>query len=126
MSDEACFCALVAAANSVGSRVVTDVLALSNDNNSPTIVRYENAQLAQGCMAGIRMIMSMMDISCAGAIGAYAITKGVHSIATVVGHTDEGSWMRTVLRQGKFCPSYGGVFHFRIRILVFLLHLEEL
>lgn len=105
----ATFVAMVAAANAHGCQVVTDVLALSS-SNAPHLPAYSDSVLALGCVYGIRVIVAMMDKCQAGAIAALAVTKGIHDILTVVGHTDEGGVMRAVLRKGDFRQPYGGIY----------------
>jgi hypothetical protein len=50
-----------------------------------------------------------MEAQEAGALFSFAVTVGVHRIMTVHGHTDEGGFMRDVLRSVNFGDSYGGL-----------------
>jgi hypothetical protein len=104
------FEALAACANACGSRVVTDVLSVDPLNNAPRLVEPEGAELAQACWVGLRGLLHLHDISGAGAIAALSATKGFHSVATVVAHTDEGGILRSILRKHRYAAPYGGVY----------------
>nr|AYD61664.1 putative coat protein [Blechomonas wendygibsoni Leishmaniavirus-like RNA virus 1] len=52
-------------------------------------------------------LLSLMDVCGAGDMAALALTSGLHSVYTVVGHSDEGGLMRDILRGIAFTPSYG-------------------
>jgi hypothetical protein len=103
------FNALVSAVNAYGSTVYTDVLEMDG-NNCPVMMDYADGALVSGCYAGLRILLSMYDLGGNGAVMAYAITRGFHAMNTVVGHSDEGGFMRTVLRKGGFKSPFGGIF----------------
>lgn len=105
----ATFSALVMAANSTGSFVVTDVVNVTA-NNAPTVTTYEGNALAQGCFNALRIVLAMMQSCDAGCLASFALTKGMHDICTVVGHTDEGAYTRDILRKQGFVRSYGGIY----------------
>nr|UGZ04785.1 coat protein [Starmerella bacillaris totivirus 1] len=102
------FDAIAAAVNSYGVTVYTD--HIERDGTRVTINTATNALLAQQCWLGIKVLFSIaQSVGEAGPL-ALALTKGVHSVMTVVGHTDEGGFMRSVLRRGDYVAPYGGVF----------------
>jgi len=103
------FYALAACANFSGSVVYTDIVAVDG-NNSPIMNEPSGSSLAMACVGGARIIMSMYEASNAGGVAAYSITVGAHKSVTVVGHTDEGGYMRDVLRRRNFGPSRGGIY----------------
>lgn len=103
------FAALCAAANAGGACVFTDVLEVDN-NNAPVIIEEEGIGLAVSCVQAMRVLMSIYEECGAGAKMAFAITKGIHRILTVVGHTDEGGYLRDALRTGGFVTPFGGIF----------------
>lgn len=102
------FTALVHAAAGSGSRIVTDYCAV-NQNGAAIIPTAADGELAHGCYSALRIIGSNYDRAGVGAVFAYAVTRGVHKQVSVVGHTDEGGYMRDVLRTNGFAPSYGGI-----------------
>lgn len=64
--------------------------------------------LTGGCYSAIRIIQGMMYGE--GGIGALAFIRGIHEIVNVVGHTDEGKYMRHVVRQNKYAAPFGGIY----------------
>jgi len=100
--------ALAAAITGAGGTLVTDMLAVSTDNR-PILPVIDGDGLVQGCYHALRLIGSNYHQQDAGGVFAYALMVGIHSILTVVGHTDEGGYMRQVLRQMKFDTPYGGI-----------------
>lgn len=111
------FAALCAATNAWGATVFTDVLEVDG-NNSPVIYEVSNNELALGCVYGLRILLSLYDSCGAGPIMAFAVTKGFHQSLSVVGHTDEGSYTRDVLRARAFNSPSGGIFMEGVRAYV--------
>lgn len=105
----ATFSALMCAANACGATVYTDVIQMDG-NNSAIVQDFEGVEFIDGCYNGMRILMSMYNASQDGPTMAYAITKGLHMINTVVAHTDEGGYIRDVLRRGEFAVPFGGIF----------------
>jgi len=105
----AAFNALVSAVNAYGCTVYTDVCEIDG-NACPVMMDYADGALVSGCYAALRILLSMYDLSGNGVVMAYAITRGFHTMNSVVGHTDEGGFMRTCLRKGGFKPPFGGIF----------------
>lgn len=104
----ATFCALVAAANAYGSTVYTDNVEV-DALNRVIIQEFENSMLVEGCYNALRILLSMYELSNEGSIIALAITRGMHRETTVVGHTDEGSYFRNILRTGDYKAPFGGI-----------------
>jgi len=104
------FSALVGAVNATGSTVITDVCDVDANNNAPVIRVPSDSQLAIGCVHALRLLFSMYEESDAGAIAAVAYYVGIHKAITVVGHTDEGAYVRDMWRAVTFGPPRGGVY----------------
>nr|WAK77538.1 MAG: putative coat protein [Coniothyrium minitans RNA virus] len=103
------FAVLVAAANGEGAAVTTDVLRLDANTNEPIVPAVSGHALGTACVEALRIIGANMEASGAGDIFSYAVTRGVHALVSVVGHTDEGGYMRELLRYGRFRVPYGGI-----------------
>lgn len=103
------FAVLVAAANGEGAAVSTDVLRLDANTNQPVVPAVAGHSLASACIEALRIVGANMEASGAGDLFAYAVTRGIHSVVSVVSHTDEGGFMRALLRHGRFRVPYGGV-----------------
>lgn len=103
------FAVLVAAANGEGAAVTTDVLRLNAVTNEPLVPAVGGPAFAQACVEALRVLGANFEESGAGDLFAYALTRGIHSIMSVVSHTDEGGWFRRVLRSSKFRVPYGGI-----------------
>jgi len=84
------FAVLVAAANGEGAAVTTDVLRLHAETNAPIVPAVTGAPLATACVEALRMLGANFEESGAGDLFAYALTRGIHSVVSIVGHTDEG------------------------------------
>jgi len=102
------FAVISAAANAFGSTIFTDVLAV-DQNNAPTMMEPVNSLAAMACWSGLQHLLSMYETIGQGTVIAYAITRGIHDVATVVAHSYEGGYMRDVLRKGSFRKPYGGI-----------------
>jgi hypothetical protein len=102
------FAAIVYAVAGAGGQVITDYVYLDTANNVrlPDITGID---LAYACYHALRIIGGNYDQARAGDVFAYAMTRGIHSRVTVVGHTDEAGYMRRVLRCGSFAAPYGGI-----------------
>jgi len=103
------FSAIVAAANALDCTVITDICSVDANNNAPVLRTPQGAELALACWQAVHLLLAQMDESDAGAIGAYALACGLHRAVTVVGHTDEGGYVRDVLRAQSFAVPFGGV-----------------
>ncbi|BAV56301.1 capsid protein [Fusarium poae victorivirus 1] len=103
------FAVLAAAANGEGATVTTDVVRLDAATNQPVVPAVQGQALAQAAVEGLRILGANFERSGAGDIFAYALTRGIHSVVSVVSHTDEGGWLRGVLRRTGFRAPYGGI-----------------
>jgi hypothetical protein len=102
------FAAIVYAAAAFGSRVVTDWLEV-DQNGRAVLPNIGGSDLAYGCYHALRIIGGNYAKAERGAVFAYAVTCGIHRDLTVVGHTDEGAYLRKVLRTGGFQAPFGGI-----------------
>nr|UYL95684.1 MAG: coat protein [Luoyang Totiv tick virus 4] len=103
------FAVLTAAANGEGAAVTTDILRLEAGTNQPVVPNVGGSVLATACVEALRVLGANMEESGAGDIFAYAVTRGIHSVMSVVAHTDEGGWLRKILRGSTFRVPYGGI-----------------
>lgn len=103
------FAVLVSAANGEGASVTTDVVRLDANTNQPIIPAVAGGAFPSACVEALRILGANMEASGAGDIFAYAVTRGIHSAVSVVGHTDEGGLMRGLLRHDRFRVPYGGI-----------------
>nr|BBZ90081.1 coat protein [Red algae totivirus 1] len=104
------FSALSSAINGAGAVCVTDVLEVDPTTCGARIPAAVNISLARGCLMALRILFRMYALSGQGAIAGLAYTKGLHSVVSVCGHTDEGGYMRDVLRRDEFAVPFGGVY----------------
>lgn len=102
------FSVLASAVAGCGSQVVTDVVALDN-TNKPIVREVKDAALAKACVDALRILGSNFSAADVGDLFAYAVTRGIHSVVSVVGHTDEGGVIRSCLRKSAFCAPFGGI-----------------
>jgi len=101
--------ALLNAVSGEGGILVTDLVALEPRDNAVLQPTAENEALATGCYHALEILGANYIARGAGAVYAYALTRGIHTGVTVVGHTDEGAIMRDVLRRAAFAPPSGGI-----------------
>lgn len=111
------FSALVHAVTGEGGTVVTDVVTLDTRTNQAIVHHVEGPALARACVDALRLLGANFSASGAGDVYSYALTRGIHSVLTVVGHTDEGGVMRSLLRKSGFSTPYGGI-HYNIGVYV--------
>nr|QDB74981.1 MAG: putative capsid protein [Pericornia byssoides totivirus 1] len=103
------FAVLAAAANGEGAAVTTDVLRLDANTNEPIVPAVSGHNLASACVEALRILGANMEASGAGDLFAYAVTRGIHAVVSVVSHTDEGGYMRELFRHARFRVPYGGI-----------------
>jgi len=101
--------AIILCSAAVGSTIVTDTVQLDMVSRRPIITVYENAELAQGCVAALQYLGAQYEACGAGDVFALATTRGFNRVASVVGQSDEGSFIRHVLRCNAYVSSYGGI-----------------
>lgn len=99
--------ALIAASNGEGSTLFTDHVVIDPSDNSIMAPRVDGADLAMGCWHALNYIARDYLSSGAGECFSYAFTRGVHKVMTVVAHSDEGGYVRDVLRVGRFEVPHG-------------------
>jgi len=109
VGNDAVFAVLAAAANGCGASVTTDVLRLDANTNQPIVPNVAGSAFVGACVEALRVLGANMEASGGGDIFAYAVTRGIHSVVSVVSHTDEGGFMRNLLREDTFRVPYGGV-----------------
>lgn len=101
---------LIAAITDEGT-VATDYLSIDASNNRPIIPHVNKHAFSQACVDALRILGGNFKQAGAGDLFALGVTRSIHQVLTVVGHTDEGAIMRDVFRQGAFAISHGGI-HF--------------
>ncbi|AAK26437.1 coat protein [Eimeria brunetti RNA virus 1] len=99
---------MIYAANVCGATVVVPHLTL-DVNNRPICKDYDGAELRRGLSVLLNILGTYYSMANAGDMYALALMTGVHRVLTVVGHSDEGGWLRDVLRQGWWQQPHGGV-----------------
>lgn len=104
------FAVLTACANAYDCTVWTDVLEV-NAANQPVIVEPTDNICALAIYSAARILVSLYDAMGCGGVMAYAMVKGAHDVASVVGHSDEGSYLRDVIRAGDFARPFGAISH---------------
>nr|QXV86547.1 capsid protein [Totiviridae sp.] len=100
--------ALVAACAACGATVATDRAVLAGAD-TPRFMSSSGPRLWRDLLDAIRVLAELYDRSGGGEIFGYAMAKGLHTVNTVVGHSDEGGLIRDVLRECTFLPPYGGL-----------------
>jgi len=102
------FAALACAASAVGTTVVTDFL-VADANGVVHFQCPEGSELVLAIQLALQTIGSLYQEAHEGAKYAHAYAKGVHSVLSVVSHSDEGGFCRDLIRCGDFAPSYGAL-----------------
>jgi hypothetical protein len=100
--------ALAAACCGVECTPITDLVSVDADRRT-LVPESCDRDLAEGAHKALAILAANMAQSDAGALFTYAFTKGIHSVATVVGMTDEAGIVRDALRAVSFQPSFGGI-----------------
>jgi hypothetical protein len=103
------FSILANAAAAEGSSIATDVLELDANTRQPIIGDVDGDGFQRAAVEALRIIGANMAQSDQGPLFAYAVTKGIHKVVSVVGHTDEGGITRDLLRSGDFSTPFGGI-----------------
>jgi hypothetical protein len=102
------FYVLAASANAYGSTVFSNFTPV--DAAGSVIL---NEPVDESCVIGVfqamRILLKLYSDSGYGDVMALAITRGLHSSLSVVGHTDEGAYMRRVFRRGGYAAPFGGI-----------------
>jgi len=103
------FSVLANAVAGEGSAVATDVVELDATTRRPLISSVSGSALTAAIVGSLRILGGNMAACNVGSLFGYALARGLHSVLTVVGHTDEGGFMRDVFRRGAFSPPFGGI-----------------
>lgn len=92
-----------------GSQVVSDVVELDANTRQPIIAFVDHVGLPGAIVDALRILGANMIASDQGPLFSLALTRGLHTGLSLVGHTDEGAITRDLLRCGGFAPPFGGV-----------------
>jgi len=92
-----------------GGTVATDCLEVDATTRTPIMYDVDGYAFAPAAVEALRLLGANMSASGAGDLFALGVTRGLHSVLTVVSHTDEGGVIRDVLRCGGVAPPFGGV-----------------
>lgn len=103
------FVALVNAICGEGGSVLTDIVCVNPNTNAALVPTVANSTLAEGCVNALRVLLNLYAQSGASALAAFCLAKGVTSVLSVAGHSDEGGYIRDVLRNNKFALPHGGI-----------------
>lgn len=100
--------AMITAANLSGARVILP-MADCDGNGNVLCTELSGGALINGITGALSILATYYSMASLGAVYALAYTRGLHSILTVVGHSDEGGIMRDVLRCGSYRQPHGGI-----------------
>jgi hypothetical protein len=103
------FSVLANAVAGEGSSVATDVVELDATTRQPIVAVVDSGAISQAIVEAIRILGANMIASDQGPLFALALTRGLHRVVSVVGHTDEGGITRDLLRCSGFAPPFGGI-----------------
>ncbi|KAL8449880.1 hypothetical protein Emed_002843 [Eimeria media] len=90
-----CYWALVAACAMCGATVGSDSFLNANSWMSSAF----GYGLWRNILDALRLLGAIYDRAGGGELFAFALAKGLHSVNTVVAHSDEGGLMRDILRE---------------------------
>jgi hypothetical protein len=102
------FYALAAAASACGTTVVTDMVT-TDEQFFVVLNRVENIDLVIACIDVLAMLAGQYEKADMMSTFMYALTRGLHRVATVIAHSNEGGLFRDVMRVNGFSTPYGGV-----------------
>jgi len=103
------FSVLANAVAGEGATVATDVIELDAVTRQPIVPFVDQAGIGRAIVDALRILGANMIASDQGPLFALALTRGLHKVLTVVGHTDEGGITRDILRTSGFAPPFGGI-----------------
>lgn len=107
-NSSALFGVFVLACNMTGAHVYTDHLALDAEDK-PRIELPDGVMFPYLCSKALSILAELYSQAGTGDMFALAATCGLHSINSVVGHADEGGYVRDLLRQVRFCTPFGAL-----------------
>nr|UHS72544.1 MAG: putative coat protein [Totiviridae sp.] len=100
--------ALVHATHLAGGKIVTDYLPMMREGR-PTIIDLQGGILMESVCEALGVLANVYQAAGRGDVFSLALIKGIHTVLTVVGHSDEGGFMRDVLRVGRYTLPWGGI-----------------
>nr|UHS72497.1 MAG: putative coat protein [Totiviridae sp.] len=100
--------ALIHATHLAGGKIVTDYLPLMREGR-PCVIELQGGALMESICEALGVLANVYQAAGRGDVYALALVKGIHTVLTVVGHSDEGGFMRDVLRVGRYTPPWGGI-----------------
>jgi len=103
------FAVLANAVAGAGAGVATDVVELDAITRQPIVALVDGPGLPRAIVAALRILGANMIAADQGPLFAFALTRGIHRVVSVVGHTDEGGLIRDTLRLGDFGTPFGGI-----------------
>ncbi|AIW58882.1 coat protein [Eimeria tenella RNA virus 1] len=103
-----CYWVLVSACGACGSSVATDRAILSGPERA-RLFGAQGPKLWKDILDALRLLGELYDRAGAGEVFGYAVAKGLHTVNTVVSHSDEGGLFRDVLRECRFALPFGGI-----------------
>ncbi|AZP53927.1 coat protein [Nigrospora oryzae victorivirus 2] len=103
------FAVLVNAVAGEGSSVATDVIELDANTRQPIIPETDTVGTPGAIVDALRIVGANMVASDQGPLFALAVTRGIHKVLSVVGHSDEAGITRDLLRCGGFSSPFGGL-----------------
>ncbi|AIA22671.1 coat protein [Beauveria bassiana victorivirus NZL/1980] len=103
------FSVLANAVAGEGSSVATDVIELDATTRQPIIPFVDSDGIFRARVDALRILGANMIACDQGPLFAYALTRGIHRVVSVVAHTDEGGITRDLLRSSAFAAPFGGI-----------------
>jgi len=103
------FSVIIAAAASLDVDVVTDMLEVDINDNRAVVPTVDAAGFPRAVVDALRLLGANMAAHDQGPLFSLCLTRGLHGVATVVGHTDEGGVTRSILRRGVVGSPFGGI-----------------
>nr|AMQ11130.1 coat protein [Beauveria bassiana victorivirus 1] len=103
------FAVLANAVAGEGSTVATDVIELDATTRQPIVPFVDGDGIFRACVDALRILGANMIACDQGPLFAYALTRGIHKVLSVVAHTDEGGITRDLLRVSAFAAPFGGI-----------------
>nr|AYD61656.1 putative coat protein [Blechomonas juanalfonzi Leishmaniavirus-like RNA virus 1] len=89
------------------ANIVLGTVVLNQGTLRMAVTQRPPEDVACGLHLAVEYLLALSSLCGVGTAAALALTCGLHSIATVVGHTDEGGLMRDVLRADVPRGCYG-------------------
>jgi len=103
------FTVLASAAAGEGASIATDIIELDAVTRQPIMPHVNPEGLPRAIVSALRLLGSNMIASDQGPLFALALTRGIHRVLSVVGHSDEGAVLRDVFRASHFSVPFGGI-----------------